>query len=421
MEGEILVRYGGIVVGYNGGNLSGSGVCSVAMSSRFSTTILRSTARSVFKLTLKSRSEYRCTAHTMTLLHFIKQLMQSISPPDEKPQEFILTPTPQSQLAVGRITSMDQCLKLLELVAEPKIYRELLKISRSVKNLNLRGPKSLMVSFRDVISHILPLCSLFVLFTFDSSNSPKFISEFPASRIRKRSRTPPTVIERLYGTVRDLDSVQERESSEPGKCLPMSVNGEVIRAQPDTGAEGGNFMDLNLVNRLNLHIKTKKSDLKIFELANGKKFRALGRVKLKTSFAEEAQKTMTCWFYVFKKLSTSLIMGHEFLMKTKTISKYTYRLVERVSCLSMLPRVNLISSTNQAKRRLSTFVDGRPTNIHADSGSDLDLISHAYAIKHGYKIDRRIECRKQVQYADGSTAQTIGQVEATVTMRDGRR
>lgn len=220
----------------------------------------------------------------------------------------------------------------------------------------------------------------------------------------------------------DSVSIQSRdELSAPRQstCLPMMIKGKSIDAQPDTGAEGGNFMPLDLVDDLCLKIRRKDSDRKCFTMANGKIARAYGRVKTSCAFANEASRKMTCWFYVFEKLAVPLIIGSQFLAATKTISKYTNRLTTRTSCASFAPVVNFVGSTQKAKRRLLAFVDDRQTYVNADSGSDLDLMSPEYVRNHGYRIDRRIECRKRVQFADTTTAEMLGQVEAMVAMKDG--
>lgn len=43
-------------------------------------------------------------------------------------------------------------------------------------------------------------------------------------------------------------------------------------------------------------------------------------------------------------------------------------------------------------------------------------MSPAYAKSHGYQIDRRAECRKRVQFADSTIAETIGQVRADLSL-----
>ena len=217
------------------------------------------------------------------------------------------------------------------------------------------------------------------------------------------------------------------DSQEPGrlkpsptrKYLPMILQGEAIGAQHDTGAEGSNFMTSKLAEDRKLHIRTKESDRKSFSMGTGKVRRAIGRVKAWCSFAKESGTRMKCWFYVLPKLASPLIMGSQFLRDTKTMSHFTHRLEDQPSCTPIAPMVNLISSTQQARRRLVAFIDDRQTYINADSGSHLDLVSSAYTKKYGYNVDRRRECRKRIRLADATTAETIGQVKVELMLHDG--
>ena len=224
--------------------------------------------------------------------------------------------------------------------------------------------------------------------------------------------------------VRDAFDVDSQEPShlKPSptrKYLPMMLQGKAIGAQHDTGAEGSNFMTSELAEYLKLHIRTKESDRKSFLMGTGKVRRAIGRVKAWCTFAKESGTKMKCWFYVLPKLASPLIMGSQFLRDTKTMSHFTHRLENQPSCTPSAPMVNLISSTQQAKRRLVAFIDDRQTYINADSGSHLDLVSPAYTKKYGYNVDRRRECRKRIRLADATTAETIGQVKAELTLHDG--
>ncbi|KAK3178106.1 hypothetical protein OEA41_000239 [Lepraria neglecta] len=118
-------------------------------------------------------------------------------------------------------------------------------------------------------------------------------------------------------------------------------------------------------------------------------------------------------------LASPLIMGAQFLKTTETMSKYVDRLEDCASWGPIIPKVNLIGSTEQSKWRLAVFINRRYTHVNADSGSHLDLMSSTYAKMHGYKIDRRTECRKRVRLADNTVAETIGQTSATITLQDG--
>lgn len=200
----------------------------------------------------------------------------------------------------------------------------------------------------------------------------------------------------------------------------MIIDGrEIEDARHDTGAERGNFIDKKLVDSLDLKLQQSKSGCKSFSLGNGKVVRSIGKVKALCAFAKETQTRVKCWFYVLDKLAAPLIMGSEFLEKTKTMSTFTNRLENRLSDEKIMPMLNFIGFTHASKRRFVASIDGRQTHINADSGSDLDLMSSTYVRAHGYKIDRRREGRKRIQIADGSVVESIGQVRATLTLADG--
>ena len=203
------------------------------------------------------------------------------------------------------------------------------------------------------------------------------------------------------------------------KELPMVIGGKEIKALHDSGAERGNFMASHLASKLNLRVRTEKGDCKRFSMGNGKIVKALGRVRAVCAFAKEAQTKIKCWFYVFDELASPLIMGSQFLEKTKTLSNNVHRLEDCIPNPGIVPMVNLIGSTQHAKRRFTAYIDHRHTLINADSGSDLDLMSSTYSRAHGYRLDRRRRCRKRVRFADNTMAETIGQVQAKLTLEDG--
>lgn len=200
----------------------------------------------------------------------------------------------------------------------------------------------------------------------------------------------------------------------------MIINGrQIIDARHDTGAERGNYIDKNLADSLDLQIQQGKSGCKSFSLGNGKVVRSVGKVKATCAFAKETHTRVKCWFYVLNNLAAPLIMGSEFLEKTKTMSTFTNRLENRLTDKKTMPMLNFIGFTHASKRRFAASIDGRQTHINADSGSDLDLMSSSYVRDHGYKIDRRWECRKRIQVADSSVVESIGQVRAKLTLADG--
>lgn len=218
---------------------------------------------------------------------------------------------------------------------------------------------------------------------------------------------------------RIVNPIYQSDSSLTRKELPIMIKGRKIRGQPDTGAEGGNFISQDLASELGLTMRNENDDCKSFSIGNGKVMRAIGSVKALCTFVKEPQTKFKCWFYVCEKLASPLIMGFQFLEKTKTMSVFKNRLEDRFPSTNIYPMLNLIGSTKQSKRRVAAFIDGRYTYINPDSGSDLDLMSSRYVKSRDYKIDRRRECRKRIRLADTTIVETIGQVSATLTLNDG--
>lgn len=69
-----------------------------------------------------------------------------------------------------------------------------------------------------------------------------------------------------------------------------------------------------------------------------------------------------------------------------------------------------LSLLGEGKQRLWGSLDGHPTAALPDTGSDILLVSSAYARKIGLAIDRDFENWLEVEFADGTTAWTSGVV-----------
>ena len=200
----------------------------------------------------------------------------------------------------------------------------------------------------------------------------------------------------------------------------MAINGTTVPGRHDTGAEG-NFISQELALRLGLRIRINDGESQPFSMGNGKLVRSIGKARTWVTFANEPETRIKCWFNVLPKLTASLIMGSKFLKVTQTLSKFKHRLQACIPLPGCLPSINLIGSTTVAKSRFFCYIDGLPTYVNADSASDLDLMSSAYVKAHKYRLDRRLQVRKRVELADGTVAQTIGQVTAIVELEDGYR
>ena len=55
----------------------------------------------------------------------------------------------------------------------------------------------------------------------------------------------------------------------------------------------------------------------------------------------------------------------------------------------------------------------------ADSGAERNIIDHGFALARGLNINYNPKCRGYLQFADGTTQQTIGQVKSSWTFENG--
>ncbi|RYP92034.1 hypothetical protein DL770_001889 [Monosporascus sp. CRB-9-2] len=91
------------------------------------------------------------------------------------------------------------------------------------------------------------------------------------------------------------------------------------------------------------------------------------------------------------------------------------------SCPSDFSTIESVFWIGTPHNRIKCNLDGRNVIAVADYGSDVNLMSLSYAERKGYRIDRRLEVRKRLQFGDGSQANTLGQVIVSNLTLDWRR
>ncbi|KAJ4160271.1 hypothetical protein NW754_003397 [Fusarium falciforme] len=172
-----------------------------------------------------------------------------------------------------------------------------------------------------------------------------------------------------------------------------------------------NIISLELVKYLGLKTEQAGSDEpRQFTVANGKMVKAVGQVSTRCRFVAGTPSGITsfeCVFHVFNTLAVPLIMGADFLQQTETLNKHRDRLVEQPIPAMQALRVNSIGRPKRSLVcRLGTYV-GCAT---VDTGSDLDLVSPAFAKSRAYKIEPAYE---QVEFADCSVGCTSGVIKTS--------
>ena len=194
--------------------------------------------------------------------------------------------------------------------------------------------------------------------------------------------------------------------------VPGNLNGARVMAFLDTGAEESVIsLDFAVRNKLDLQ---RDSQLK-FQLPTGKVSRSVGTAYLPWQFANEP-KVFKILFSVLPECTHDVIIGRKFLKFTQTLTKFVHRI--KTKLLPFRPRlgVKLLGSQRQ---RVRGSLDGERVVAVPDTGSDVMLVSTAYAKQRGFRIFGQNNCRSELEFADGSRAFTRGLVKDVDWSFDG--
>lgn len=181
------------------------------------------------------------------------------------------------------------------------------------------------------------------------------------------------------------------------------LKGTPVEALPDTGAEMC-FISNTLASSLDLRIVLRTRN-KIL-LANKKSVLSPGMVVVPWKFEGEREKhTLSCW--ILPECVHDLVLGCHFLRGTQTLTKFLRRIRSELVSLPRRLRLRFLGEENQ---RLWGYLDDNFTAALPDTGSDVMVISRAYARKLGLAIDHDTEKLLEVEFADGTTTWTSGVV-----------
>ena len=166
--------------------------------------------------------------------------------------------------------------------------------------------------------------------------------------------------------------------------LPLTINQVQLVAIPDTESVW-NAMDEVTAKKLKLAKHDHPADRRDFQIGNSSYITSTGRVTVDLAFSNETTVPMRASFFIFRKITTNiaLILGSKFLDATETLTKYTERLRKRSDIPPLMPRFNLIGSS---QRRFRCYINSVMVSASADTGSDLNLISPNYAVQRGFSF-----------------------------------
>ena len=199
--------------------------------------------------------------------------------------------------------------------------------------------------------------------------------------------------------------------------LPIVIRGTQIASRPDTGSEE-NIILSALVDQWGLAVDRREECQRTFRVANGKTMKALGRIKIDFYCTRDLAEGLSYsyMFYVFEFLVSPVIMGMAFLESTETLTKHRYRLQPRNSIPA---NVWQLCSVDYPRRKLYCLANDQPEFATADTGSELDLISSAFARDRGFVVEEIELSTSWVQFADGSMSQLRGRVTVSIVLGCG--
>ncbi|KAI0147210.1 hypothetical protein GGR57DRAFT_263403 [Xylariaceae sp. FL1272] len=189
-----------------------------------------------------------------------------------------------------------------------------------------------------------------------------------------------------------------------------TVKEQIIEALADTGASI-NAISADTAASMNLETEMSSKPQRI-RLPSGDTRFTLGTTLVNFSFInEETVEPIRC--HVLPSLNHKLILGYNFLRRTRTLSQFKHRLKEVL--YSGLKRLSLRllhddELDDEGRARVHGLIEGVPLLAVPDSGSNIMAMSSSLARKLGLPINRRK--RTEIEFADGSTATTLGVVNA---------
>ncbi|KAI0508639.1 hypothetical protein F5B22DRAFT_386203 [Xylaria bambusicola] len=100
---------------------------------------------------------------------------------------------------------------------------------------------------------------------------------------------------------------------------------------------------------------------------------------------------------------------------TETVTRFRHRLKKAVSDLAR--RTWRLMYMQRPRQKLECLVDSERVFANADTGSDIDLVSHEYAKFRGWDITRLPDDEGFVVLSDGTTAKVFGYVDADLRVQ----
>ena len=196
----------------------------------------------------------------------------------------------------------------------------------------------------------------------------------------------------------------------------MLAGDDLVDALHDTGL-GLNVITKAFAVSKGLSIIREERGQQTFRNAIGEGTRALGCAYLNLAFPDMPQNIRTYKCSVVKECPYPLVLGREFLAATRTLSS-EYR--DRFKWVPIHgAKMFKLMKMDTSCRQLSCRIGGEAAFATADTGSDVDLLSGAYAEARGHKVNEIPDGEAVVMLSDGSLKSLRGYMDLPLEV--GRR
>jgi hypothetical protein len=185
----------------------------------------------------------------------------------------------------------------------------------------------------------------------------------------------------------------------------------------DTGTHT-NHISLELATDIGYSVDTSSESQAKFQLPNDAIIKAVGRIAAEVQFVrgpKHETDTIVCQFNVFNELTVTVLMGSNFLQEPETITKPTSRLVDLSPGWKRSFR---LCAVGNATNQVVCNVNGEDVLANADTGSEIVLVSAAYAAKYGLLQEYSCE---ELELADGTIVHTSGSSDVKFTVKTSEK
>ena len=179
---------------------------------------------------------------------------------------------------------------------------------------------------------------------------------------------------------------------------------DMIRALPDTGARY-NFMKESYAKRLRLPVQ--RDITCSISVNKARTIKTVGVVTAPFTFRNETESHQLT-FHLLSDCVHDVILGKAFLKATKTFSNTLLQARRVVTRLVQRIATRRLFYLGDSAPRFTGLLNGRPREALGDTGAQGLFMNEAFARAKGFSIIDDPDSTLNVQFADGSTARTMG-------------